>query len=139
MTVFRLTDASLAVFGPSEVLAYSDTFEMNDDNRISKHLGAVLGRTQYWTMTGSGDTATATSGETIVVAVTPESPVLVEAETILAMSQTLTLVSTDDYKNRIAQRGVAEVAKLRFGIDLGHRRVWLVAEGDGQMIIRSSD
>ena len=118
----------------------TDTFAVSDDHNINRRLGAVLGRTKYWSLVGSGDIATATSGETITVDVTPAAPAVVEAEAILAMSLDLTLTSTDDYKRRVAQRGVAEAAKLLpHSIDLGHRRVWLIAEGTGQIILRSSD
>lgn len=140
VTVFRLTDEELSIFSPSEVLAYSDTLTAVDDDHIDMRLGAILDRTNVWSLSGSGDLATATAGEVVIIEVDEAAPALIEAEAILAMTSGLSIATPDNYKNKILQRGVAEALKyLPHNLDLGRRRVWLIAEGTGRLIIRSSD
>lgn len=143
VSVFDLADESLFVFTPREVLAHDDSLVAELSNRIDPKLGAVLGSTKAWTLTGAGQFATATNGEVVVVSVEPERPVIIEVEAVAAATTGISYETPDDYRRRVAERGLAAALKysphLPQNIDVGRRRVWAVATGTGQMIVRSSD
>lgn len=140
ITVFRVDDPGLVIFRQAEVLAYSDTLTATADKAVDKALATIIDATRAWTFSGSGELATATSGEVLLLQVTPEKPVLVEAEAILAMTSALTVSTPENYTSKLLQRTVSEVVKyLPYNIDLGRRKVWLVVHGEGQIVVRSSD
>lgn len=140
ITVFRVDDPALIVLEPAEVLAHSDTLTATLVKNTNKKLAVAVDATHAWTFNGHGDLATATSGEVIVLGVTPEQPVLVETEAILAMSSGIRLTPPENYTSKIVERGIGKALKLLpTNIDLGHRRVWMVADGTGQVVVRSSD
>ncbi|MEM9656380.1 MAG: AIM24 family protein [Actinomycetota bacterium] len=140
VTVFDLNDDQLVVFKQNEILAHSDTITTSLDPVVGTDLGLVLESRHAWVLAGTGELATATSGEVIVLDITDDRPILIEAEALLARTKNVTLTKPDNYNSRIVGRTIAQGAKyLPYDIDLGRTKIWLNATGAGQIVIRSSD
>lgn len=140
VSVFALNEESVTFYRQAEVLAYTDNLTAELSETVGKELGVVLGELHAWTLTGTGEIATATSGEVIVLPVTQDTPVLVEGEALMASTTGVSISTTGDYAGRLTMRAVAEIAKhVPNGFDLGRQKVWVSAEGEGTIIVRSSD
>ncbi|MEM9615799.1 MAG: AIM24 family protein [Actinomycetota bacterium] len=141
VTVFELSDDHLVVFKQNEILAHSHTITTSLDPVVGTDLGLVLESRHAWVLAGTGELATATSGEVIVLDITDDDqPIVIEAEALLARTKNVTLTKPDNYNSRIVGRTIAQSAKyLPYDIDLGRTKIWLNATGTGQVVIRSSD
>ena len=141
ISVFHLADDDLVVLSQREVLAHDDTLAVSLDRCVPKEMAIVRDTTYAWAMHGTGHLSTATPGETLVLDVTEEDPVVVEAEGLLAYTAGVELTPPADYERRAAMRGVKWLLKNIPQINLatGRERIWMVANGNGSVIIRSGD
>ncbi len=66
---------------------------------------------------------------------------MVEADAVLAYTGDLTFTAADSYRSHMAKRDLRWILKNdpQVGLDLGRERVWLNAQGGGQIIIRGTD
>lgn len=142
ITIFDMVDERLFVFKPSEILAHDESIVAELSERVDDKFAAVLGAARVWTLTGSGQFAAATNGEAVVLTIEPDRPMLVEVEAIAAASTGIRYESLADYKRRMVERGVAAALKysphVPLNVDVGRRRVWMVAHGQGQLVVRSA-
>lgn len=141
VTVFSVVDDRVVFLDQAEILAYDDTLVATLESTHVKEIAMVIGTDYGWILSGSGDFATATTGETIVLEVRPDRSVRFEVEALLAHTAGVEVTITDDYVSRISKRGAKWLLKVipKLNVDLGRERVWLQAHGRGQLVIRASD
>ena len=141
ISVFHLDDDELVVLSQREVLAHDDALTVDLERCVPTEMAVVRDTTYAWVLRGTGHVATATPGETIVLDVTDEAPVVVEAEGLLAHTAGVELTAPDDYERRAAMRGVKWLLKNipQINVSTGRERIWMVANGSGSVVIRSGD
>ena len=141
ISVFHLADDDLVVLSQREVLAHDDALAVDLESCVPGEMAVVRDTTYAWVMRGTGHVATATPGETLVLDVTPDAPVVVEAEGLLAYTGGVELTAPADYERRAAMRGVKWLLKNipQINLSTGRERIWMVANGNGSVIIRSGD
>ncbi len=141
VSVFHLADNELIVLSQREVLAHDDTLDVTLERRLPKEMAIVRDTTYAWVMRGTGHVATATPGETVVLDVCEDDPILVEGDALLAYTSGIELTAPDDYERRAAMRGAKWLLKNipQINLSTGRERVWMVANGRGTVVIRSGD
>ncbi len=141
VSVFHLADDELIVLAQGEVLAHDDALDVALERRVPREMAIVRDTTYAWVMRGTGHVATATPGETVVLDVTEDDPVLVEGDALLAYTSGIELTPPDDYERRAAMRGVKWLLKNipQINLSTGRERIWMVANGRGSVVIRSGD
>ena len=141
VSIFHLADDELIVLSQSEVLAHDDALTVALERRVPREMAIVRDTTYAWVMRGTGHLATATPGETVVLDITDDDPILVEGDGLLAYTSGIELTPPDDYERRAAMRGAKWLLKNIPQINLatGRERIWMVANGRGTVVIRSGD
>lgn len=141
VSIFHLDDDELVVLAQGEILAHDDALDVTLEERVPTEMTIVRETTYAWVMRGTGHLATATPGETVVIDVDEDDPVLVEGDGLLAYTGAIELTPPDDYERRAAMRGVKWLLKNipQINLSTGRERIWMVANGRGSLVIRSGD
>ena len=141
VSVFLLDADDLVALSQSEVLAHDDALAANLEDCVPSEMAIVRDTTYAWVVRGTGHVATATPGETIVLSVTEDEPVAVDAEALLAYTSGVELTAPGDYERRAAVRGVKWLLENipQISLSTSRERIWMVANGAGSVIIRSAD
>ncbi|WP_166346215.1 AIM24 family protein [Phytoactinopolyspora limicola] len=141
VSILEIVDDSVVVLSQQEVLAFDDDLSVTLEETIPLQLAAVRDTTFAWVVRGTGLIATATPGQTVVLKVTEDAPLRVEAEAVLAFTAGVEFAAPADYNRRATLRGVKWLLQFipRVNIKPGRERVWMTASGEGTVVIRSSD
>jgi len=139
VAVLELVDDELVVLDQTAVLAYSDSIVSSLEPVVGSDLGFIVDARHAWVLTGSGEIATATPGEVVILDLDGVQPVEVEAEALLARTGGVQLAKASSYVGRLAARTAGQALQVVSGDDVKRGRVWLGASGVGQILIRSSD
>ena len=135
-------DEKIVVVAQAGVLALDANVSVSLSTRLPKLMATTRKATYAWTLAGHGQMGLATAGEIVAIDVTPDRPIMVETEAVVAYSAGVDFTEPEDFSARLGKRGVkfvlANIDKLPgigLSVNTGRERVWAIAEGAGTLLV----
>ncbi|MCB2222986.1 MAG: AIM24 family protein [Actinobacteria bacterium] len=143
LRVFEMTQP-ITLLDPSVIIAVDTAIDIALGEKLDRSLGLARPARNAWELGGRGLIALGTRGHAEVREVTPDAPLIVEVGALVAYSRGIVMSEADDYRSRVAARGVKRVLGTVFEklgvplkLDGGRDRIWVVVEGGGFIVVQS--